>query len=162
MNESETGRPAEEAASTAFASGADAMRDKMTQATAQGDAAFKAAAERSMQALGELNAQSKSNLEAVMASVTAATRGAESLGSQAMVYAKASVEQNVAAAKAMTSARSMQEIVELQTSFTRKAMEAYVSELTKASEKIASVMQDTMKPLNERAAAAVESVQSAR
>ena len=39
-----------------------------------------------MAALDEINAHSKRNLEAVVASVTAATKGAETLGAQAMAF----------------------------------------------------------------------------
>ena len=100
-----------------MADGAEQIKATVDQVTAAGNQTFKDAADKSLTALNELNAHSKKNLEAMIASVTAATKGAEALGSQAMAFTKKSVEDNTAAAKSLSSARSVQEVVELQTSF---------------------------------------------
>ena len=122
-----TGRQAaESAADTAqrsFAAGQAAFKEGADKAAAAGNEAFKEAADRSLGALNDLNAQGKRNLEAMIASVTAATRGAEALSAQAMTYAKSSMETQVEAARTLSSARSVQEVIELQTTFARKAME---------------------------------------
>ena len=123
---------------------------------------MKASVDKGLSALNELNAQSKRNLEALVASVTAATKGAEALGAQAMAYTKKAMEGNVEAAKAMSGARSVQEVVELQTAFAKSAMEAYIAEVNRASEIVASTVKDSMRPLNERATSAVETLQSVR
>ena len=83
------------------------MRDAMDRASAMGDHAFKDGMEKSLAALNELNAQSKRNLEAVVESVTAATKGAESLSNEAMAYTKKAVEGQVEQAKALSGARSV-------------------------------------------------------
>ena len=133
-----------------------------TQAAAAGNQAFKDSAEKSMTALNELNAQGKRNIEAMVASVTAATRAAETLGAQAMAYTKSAMEGQVEAARALTGARSVQEAVELQTTFARTALEHYVAEMNKATETVSAAVKDTLKPINERATALMESVQSVR
>ena len=56
----------------------------------------------------------------------------------------------------------MQEAVELQTTFARQAMENYVAEMNKATETVSAAVKDTIKPLNERATALMETVQSVR
>jgi phasin family protein len=145
-----------------FAAGQQAWKEGVDKATSTSNAAFKDAADRSLSALNELNAQGKRNLEAMIASVTAATRGAEALGAHAMSYAKSSVETQVDAARQMSGARSMQEVVELQTAYARKAMEGYLAEMNRASEIVSAAVKDAMKPLNERAAAMAEAVQSQR
>ncbi|MBE7219901.1 MAG: TIGR01841 family phasin [Caulobacteraceae bacterium] len=157
-----TANTAAEGAQRTFAAGQQAWKDGVDKAASSSNQAFKDAADRSLSALNELNAQGKRNLEAMIASVTAATRGAEALGAQAMTYAKSSVETQVDAARQMSGARSMQEIVELQTSFAKKAMEGYISEMNKASEIVSAAVKDAMKPLNERAAAMTETVQAQR
>ena len=142
--------------------GAQSFKANVEQATQASHQAIKETMDKSLSALNEVNAQSKRNLEAVMASMTAATRGVEALGGQAMAFTKRSVEGNVEQAKALTACRSMQEVVELQTNFAKSAMEAYVAELNRASETITAAVKDSFKPLSERATAIVETVQSAR
>jgi len=143
-----------------MADGAEQIKATVDQVTAAGNQAFKDAADKSLTALNELNAHSKKNLEAMIASVTAATKGAEALGAQAMAFTKKTVEDNTAAAKSLSSARSVQEVVELQTSFAKSAMEAYIAQMNAASEIVAAAVKDSIKPLNERATTLMESVQS--
>ncbi|NBU29298.1 MAG: phasin family protein, partial [Caulobacteraceae bacterium] len=96
---------------------AEALKTTVEQFTTAGNAAFKDQVEKSLASLNEMNTHSKKNLEAVVASVTAATKGAESLGALAMAYSKRAMEDQVAAAKALAGAKSVQEAVELQTSW---------------------------------------------
>ena len=124
--------------------------------------AFKDGVEKSLTALAEANTHSKENLEAVVASVTAATKGAEALGAQTLAYSKKAAEDQVAAAKSLAGAKSIQEAMELQTTWAKSAMEAYIAQMTKASEIVSASIKDSMKPLNERASAAVEKLQAAR
>jgi len=132
------------------------------QFTAAGNKAFKDSVEKSMAALGEMNTYSKKNLEAVVASVTAATKGAETLGVRAIAYSKKSMEDQVAAAKSLAGAKSLQEAVELQTAFAKSAFETYVAEVNKMGETVATSMKESMSPINERVTALVERVQVAR
>lgn len=141
---------------------AETVKSTVEQFTSAGNVAFKDAIEKSLAALNDANAHSKKNLEAVIASVTAATKGAESLGAHAMAYSKSAVETNVAAAKSLASAKSVQEVVELQTSFAKSALETYMAEVGKMSEIVSASVKDSMKPLNERVTAAVERLQAAR
>ena len=127
---------------------------------ANGATAFKDTVEKSMTAINEMNVHSKKNLEAVVASVTAATKGAEALGARAIAYSKKTVEDQVAAAKTLSTAKSVQEVVELQTAFAKTAFEAYVAEVNKMTEAVSASMKDAMSPINERVTAMVERVQS--
>ena len=87
-----------------MAKAADTLKTTIEQYTTAGNQAFKDGVEKSLSALNDMNAQSKQNLEAVVASVTAATKGAESLGAQSIAYSKKSVEDAVAAAKTLSGA----------------------------------------------------------
>ena len=113
---------------------AETVKNTVEQFTTAGNVAFKDAVEKSLASLNEVNAHSKKNLEAVIASVTASTKGAEALGAQAMAYSKKAVESQVAAAKSLSGAKSIQEVVELQTTFAKSALEAYMAEFSKMSE----------------------------
>jgi phasin family protein len=141
---------------------ADAVKTTVDQFTAASNVAFKDGVEKTLAALNDANAQSKKNLEAVVASVTAATKGAEALGAQAMAFSKASFENQVAAAKSLTSAKSVQEAVELQTAFAKSALETYMAEMGRMTETVSASVKDSIKPLNERMTAMVERLQAAR
>ncbi len=142
--------------------GADTVRMTVDQFATAGNQAFKDGVEKSLTAINEANAQSKRNMEAVAASVTAAAKGAETLGAQVMAYSKKAFEDQVAQAKALATAKSVQEVVELQTAFAKTAMETYIAELNRASEVVSSTVKDSLRPLNERATAVVEQFQAAR
>ena len=143
------------------AKGADTLKSTVEQFTTAGNQAFKDSIEKSLAALGEANTHSKKNLEAVVASVTAATKGAEALGAQAMAYSKKALEDQVTAAKTLSGAKSVQEVVELQTSFAKSALETYVAEMNKASELVAASVKECFQPINERVTAMVEKIQAA-
>ena len=145
-----------------MATSAETLKSTAEKYSAAGTHAFKEAFEKSLTAFNDLNTQSKSNLEAVVASVTAATKGAETLGAQTLAYSKKSVEDHVAAAKSLSSARSVQEAVELQTAWAKSSMEAYMAQMSKASEIVAASVKESMTPLNARVTAAVEKFQAVR
>jgi phasin family protein len=134
-------------AETAQAAGVKAVREGLEKTTAS---------------LNELAAHSKSNLEALTASATAAQKGAEALSAQALSYGKISWEHGVAAAQSMAQARSIQELIELQTNFAKSAMETHLSEVTKMTETLTATVKDSFKPVNERVTATVERFQAAR
>ena len=140
----------------------DTVKKTVEQATAAGNQAFKEGVDKSLTALTEANSLGKKNIEAAVESVTAATRGAEALSAQALAYSKKSWEDGVNAAQALASAKSVQEVIELQTAFAKTAMEAYLAEVTKATDVLSASVKDSFKPINERATAIVERVQSAR
>ncbi|KPF79090.1 phasin family protein [Brevundimonas sp. AAP58] len=134
-------------AETVQAAGVKAVREGMEKTTAS---------------LNELAAHSKSNLDALTASATAAQKGAEALSAQALSYGKTSWENSVAAAQSMAQARSIQELIELQTNFAKSAMETHLSEVTKMTETLTASVKDSFKPINERVTATVEKFQAAR
>jgi phasin family protein len=129
---------------------------------AAGAKAFKDSFDKSMSALTEMNAHSKKNFEALVASATAAAKGAEAVGARAVAYSRKSLEDQVTAAKAFAGAKSVQEAVELQTTYAKSAFEGYVAEITKISETVAGSVKETMAPINERVTAFVEQVQAGR
>ena len=141
---------------------AETIKTTVEQFNTKGVAAFKDGVEKSLAALNDYNAHSKKNLEAVVASVTAATKGAEVLGAQTLAFSKTAMENQVSAAKALASAKTVQEAVELQTAFAKSSLEAYMAQFSKASEIVTAYMKDSMKPLNERVTALVETVQAAK
>jgi phasin family protein len=141
---------------------AEAAKTTVEQFTAASNVAFKDGVEKSLAALNEANAQSKKNLEAIVASATAATKGAEALGAQAMAYSKVVFDNQVAAAKTLASAKSVQEVVELQTAYAKSALETYIAEFGKMTETVTASMKDAFKPINARVTETVEKFQAVR
>jgi phasin family protein len=127
-----------------------------------GNAAFKDVIEKSLSGLNDLNAQSKQNLEAIVASVTATAKGVEALSAETVAYSKTAFESQVAAAKTLSGVKSVQEAFEVQSTFAKSAFEGYMAQMTKASEIMTATMKESFKPLNERVTATVELLQAAR
>lgn len=142
--------------------GIDTMKATVEKMTTASNQAFKDGVEKSLSALNDVNSQSKANIEAVVESMTAATKGAETVGAQVLAYSKKSWEDAVSASKSLSSAKSLQEVVELQSSFAKSALEAYVAELNAMSEAMSSSFKDSVKPINARVSAVVEKFQSVK
>ena len=142
--------------------GAEAIKNTAERMTAAGDQAFRDGIEKSLAGLNEVNAASKRNLEAVVESVTAATKGAETLGANTLAFTKKSWEDATSAAQALTSAKSIQEVIEVQTSWAKGAIESYMAEVTRATDIVSASVKDSFKPINERVTASVEKFQAAR
>jgi phasin family protein len=140
----------------------ETVKNNVDQFASAGNLAFKDGVEKSLTALNEVNAQGKRNMEAMTASVTAAAKGAEVLGAQVVAYSKSAFEAQVAQAKSLATAKSLQEVVELQTAFAKTMMEGYIAEVNRASEVVSTTVKDSLRPLNERATSVVEQFQAAR
>ena len=140
----------------------DAAKSTAEQFTAASNVAFKEGVEKGLAALNEMNTQSKQNLEAVIASATASAKGAEALGAQAMAFSKAVFDTQVNAAKSLAGAKSVQEVVELQTAYAKSALETYMAEFAKMSDTVSASVKESMKPINERVTATVEKFQAVR
>jgi len=141
---------------------AQSAKSTVEQITNAGNSAFKDAVDKSLTALNDVNAHSKKNLEAVIASVTATAKGAEALTSETLAFSKSAMESQVAAAKSLTGIKSVQELFELQSGFAKTAMESYMAQMGKMSEILTASMKDAAKPLNERVTATVAAFQAAR
>ncbi|HEX6860213.1 MAG TPA: TIGR01841 family phasin [Caulobacteraceae bacterium] len=144
-----------------MADGVETMKATVDQFAAAGNQAFKDNVEKSLTALNELNAHSKKNLEALVASVTAATKGAEAVSAQSIALSKQAFEDQVAAAKQLAGAKSVQEAFELQTAWAKSAFEGYLANFGKLTEVMTDSVKETVKPINERVAAVVERAQAA-
>lgn len=145
-----------------MATAAQTVKSASEQFAAAGNKAFKDSFDKSFSALTELNTHSKKNFEAFVASMTAATKGAETLGAHAVSFSRKTVEDQVAAAKTLAGAKSVQEVIELQTGFAKTAFETYVAEMNKMAETVAASLKESASPINERVTALVERIQAAR
>ena len=141
---------------------AETLKANVEKFSAAGNQAFKDGVEKTLASLNEVNALSKGNVEAVVESLTAATKGAETVGAQALAFSKKNWEEAVTAAKTLSGAKSIQEVIELQSKYAKSSMEAYVAEMNLMSQTMSASFKDTFKPINARMTAAVEKFQSYR
>lgn len=129
---------------------------------AAGAKAFREGVDKSLSSLSELNAHGKKNLEAVVESATAAQRGAEALSQEVMAYSKKSWEDGVSVAQQISRARSVQELVELQTTWAKSATEAYLAQFSKTAEIFSASLNSSVKPISARVSETVERFQATR
>jgi phasin family protein len=141
---------------------AEAAKSTVEQMTAASNTAFKEGVEKTLAAINEANLASKKNLEALVASATAAAKGAETIGAQTMALSKKTFDEQVAMARSLASAKSVQELVELQSTYAKTFLESYMAEMGKLTDTVQASVKDSMKPLNERVTDIVERFQAAR
>jgi phasin family protein len=127
-----------------------------------GSEALKAGFEKAVKNYDHFLGYGKETVEAYMKAANAAGKGAETLHNEIYTYSKQSVEDSIAATKAVLGSKSVHEAFELQTDFAKTAFDAYVSQATKLSEIFMSATKQTFEPLQGRVQAWVEIVQSSR
>ena len=130
-NESMNSESAYASAASTIAGGASAIKSGMEQYTRNYD---------SVLTIG------KDTAEAMMRSATIAGKGAEAIHSELHAYSIQSMDDTMAATKAIMGSKSLHEAFELQTEYARKSFEAYFGELTKVREILATTMTDGYAP----------------
>ena len=99
------------------------------------------------------------NKDAVDAYVKAGnvmSKGFEDLGKTIFAFAQSQAESNVSAAKAMMSAKTLNDLVEIQTDLARSQFDAFVAESTKVSEMSLKVANETVEPIQAQFTVVVE------
>ncbi len=108
----------------------------------------------------DLAAASKDSVKAFAEAVSASQKGFEAINGQAMAYSKQAVEDGVAATKAAFGVKSVQELIELNSEYTKTAFEAYLGTATKIGELFTAAAKDAAAPLSARVNATVETAQN--
>ncbi len=109
-------------------------RPRLKTALENGAAALKTGLEKALKGYDAVVGYNKDTAEAVMKSATTAGKSIESINSEIYSYSKQSIEDGVAATKAVLGSKSVHEAFEFQTDYAKSAFEAYVAELSKISE----------------------------
>lgn len=90
--------------------------------------------------------------DAGLQSLTAASKGAQTLAAEMADYARKSFEQGTAAVEKLFGARTLDRAIEVQGEFAKTAYEGFVSQATKIGEIYADVAKETYKPFEGYAA----------
>lgn len=152
-------------ANAAEAENPRAFEGQAKQNQASGDAeanTFRARYEGPDASLEQLGADGVKNLEAVVESAAAARKGAEALSQEVLSFTRRSWADQLSAVQSLSRARSIQELVELQTGWIKASAEACVTQLGRNNEIVTTALQEAFEPINARVAATVEGFHSAR
>ena len=106
----------------------------------------------------EMQKLSKENLEACLQASTIIAKGMQELGREWTAYLQESMERSAAATKALMAARTMQEIVSLQSDWMKASLDKLIAEATKLSEQTVKVTNEAMEPINARLSVAAEKI----
>ncbi|MBF0392485.1 MAG: phasin family protein [Alphaproteobacteria bacterium] len=98
----------------------------------------------------EMMAFGKGNVEAVVQSGTVAVKGMEELGKLYTDYTNLSIAKANEAVKALSSCKTPQEFMQLQTKLTRDGIESFISDSRKLAEITAGVVNKSIEPLAAR------------
>ena len=146
----------------ARASKSFAMNDTIESMTASSNEALKEGFEKTLKSVTEASNFQKETIDALIASATVAGKGFETANANAVTYAKSAAEDGVAVGKKLASAKSVQEVFEIQSDYTKSAMDNYLAEINKTSDLFSDLFKNSVKPLNDRVAAAMELAQVQR
>lgn len=119
-------------------------------------------AEKARKDLEAAAAFNQRNVEAVVASSKITAKALETVTSEIAAYSKKSLEDNMAAAKELSSCRNVAELVEKQAEFTRSSLESFVAEATRMNELYISAAKEAFEPIGKRFTAAVDIVKDYR
>lgn len=124
--------------------------------------AFKEGYEKFADRMSQVADFNKTSLEAMMAFAGAMTKGVERLSAEQTDFVKSSYENAVSSMKAASSAKSVQEAMDIQSELARETMEANLSQVSKVAEMVMDTTKDAVAPLTERYSELVEKIQSFR
>ena len=127
-----------------------------------GAAALKTGLEKTLKGYDAFVGYGKETAEAAMKSATTAGKSIESINNEIYSYSKASIEDAVAATKAVMGSKSVHEAFEFQTDFAKSAFESYMGQLSRVSEMVTEATKETYAPLKGRMQAWLDVVQTSR
>lgn len=116
--------------------------------------------EKVTQRLQGVSAFSQQNLEAFARSSEITATALKDIGGEVAAYTKRSFEDRVSAAQDISTAKSLTELVEKQTSFAQHAFESWAEQAIRMSAICTSAAKDIAAPLGERLSSATEEMKS--
>ena len=126
-----------------------------------GAEAIKDGFEKAAKGYDQFIAFGKDNAEAVLKSANAAGKGIETLNSEVLAYTRKSLEEGVAAAKAVLSSKTVEEALQVQSDFGKTAFETYVDQLAKFGDMALAAARHAAEPFQARVSALTDLVRAA-
>jgi len=130
-------------------SAAEAAAKQVEEAVENASAAF-------FQGYDEATAVNKESIEAFAKAGEVLTKGAEDVGKAYFDIAQASAEAGIEASKALMAAKSIKDVVDIQSEFARSSFDSFVAESTRLSEMNTKLATAAFAPLQAQLNAAFE------
>ncbi len=140
--------------------GAETAMNNGKVAMEQISAKSKEAVEQSMKSLDEMTEMARGNVEALMASVKAAAAGIEALGAHVTEVSRGRFEEVSNVMKAMTSAKTPNDMMQLQSDFAKTQFDHAVGEMSKLSEMMVKLAGEVFEPVQNRVAIATDKMKT--
>jgi len=115
-----------------------------------GAEAFTNGFEKAFGGYGDIAAFGKENYEALLECTHATKSGLEVLQGEALAFSKHALEESAVVAEAAIKARSVQELVEIQSNFAKSAFESFVTHANKWAGMLSDTAREAAEPLNSR------------
>ncbi|MGH6870601.1 MAG: phasin family protein [Rhizomicrobium sp.] len=131
-------------------------------AVKNGAEAFKTGFEKAVKNYDHFVGYGKETVEAYLKAANVAGKGLETLHSEIYGFSKQSIEDSMAATKAVLGSKSVHEAFELQTDFAKTAFDAYVGQMTRLTEIFTATTKEAFEPIQGRYQAWVDVVQNSR
>ena len=128
--------------------------------TAEAKKTMEEGVEKMAKGVEDVTSFNQENVEAVMTSGKVFAKATEAASAEIIAFSKKSYEDGMAAAKEISSVKSVSEFFEKQTAFAKSAFENYVSEATKLNDIYAAAAKDAFAPMNDRFTAATDMVKA--
>ncbi|MGE5767051.1 MAG: phasin family protein, partial [Bacteroidota bacterium] len=152
----ETVAAAQETIETVMKAGSQAAAKGYEQAFALAQEQVEKAQQTLFKRYDEAASFGKDNVDACVQSGTLFAKGVESLSKELMTLAQSTAEANVATAQALFGARTLREVIDLQTEFSRTRFDSLVAESAKLTEFGIALAHETVEPIQARLNATVE------
>jgi|SRR3954451_3269662 phasin family protein len=98
------------------------------------------------QSFDQLQKIGQDSMAATMTALGAFSKGSQTIAAETADFAKKSFETSTGAVEKLTSARSLETAIEIQTNYVRGAFEGLVAQSTKMGELYTALAKDTFKP----------------
>jgi phasin family protein len=108
----------------------------------------------------EASLYGKDAMDKALKSYSNTSKGFQAIASETADYAKKSFEASVAHFQNLMGVKSFESAIELQTSYTKTALEGYVAEMTKLGEMYADLAKEAYEPTKQAVATATDVVKT--
>ncbi|MEX0922940.1 MAG: phasin family protein [Rhodovibrionaceae bacterium] len=136
--------------------GSDAATKQYEQAVAKTQEQVEKTSNAMFKGYDEFSAINKQNLDAMVKSSTIFAKGFETISKEFFSYTQSALEMNVSGTKALLGAKSLKDVVDLQSEMARKSFDSALAESAKLTEMSVEVTNKAFKPLQDQVNVTVE------
>lgn len=95
----------------------------------------------------ELQKAGQANFDTAVKNFGEVNKGVQAITSEVSGYTRKAIEDGTAAFEKLTGVKSVEQAIEVQTAYATKAVEDYVSQMSKLGDLFANLAKDTYKPV---------------